>query len=153
VILEKEVYALGKKQSCEAFRTFDPSKEDARSKLKNEVIIGLMKTFGDIKNLPPISHMCRSILNTKKDDKDRIALLDNYVKAYRSAAAEVVKRANELKKPGFKFHYFQSTEKLKFTADEVAQDCFHPSVHGNEKIAAGILEELKTNKLIETYDF
>lgn len=150
-ILEKSVYAFGKKRTCEDFRAFDPGMVDARAKIKNETIILAMKTFKDIKNLPPVKDLCRSVLTVKKDDKEQIGRIEKFVEAYRLAAKEVVKKANELKKPGFQFHYLESTEGFFADEKEIGPDCFHPSVAGNEKLAKSILQELKKQKLIDDY--
>ena len=84
-------------------------------------------------------------VNRKIDDM--LGQISSRIRQFRSASSQAVREANIWMKSKYPqknitFKYIDATERLKFEADDIADDCFHLSVQGNLKLAKTISEEI-----------
>lgn len=155
VILEKEIYAFGAHRSCQAFRKHDPGDEDIREKIEFALLRSAMTIFGH-KNLPSPRQLCHSFMSLDKDTdgfEEGLKKLRGLVSAYQEGARALVERAEALAKKvapkmSLSFHSLASPEKFRAEAEDMANDCFHLSPKGQQKLASAIWAELKEKKII-----
>lgn len=89
--------------------------------------------------------MCKSVLRTKPSDTARIERLRALQGAFNEAWRAQVENLNrEHAGTGLEWRYLEGLRGLKFSAGDLANDCFHPGVAGHAKIAEFILRELKS---------
>jgi hypothetical protein len=85
--------------------------------------------------------MCKGLRQDVNDPKARVEKVRQLQNAQIEAWKEVLA---ETQVPGFKFILAESVRKIRFTAGDLANDCFHPSVSAHRKIANQFLtNELK----------
>ena len=89
-----------------------------------------------------IAKLCKNILRTKLDDLARIELLSKLRTALVEAQRKVVTMANQLKVPGYSFKFVEATSEITMTRQDLANDCFHPSIHGQSKVADIVYDAL-----------
>ena len=86
--------------------------------------------------------------NVLKDDEYRdIELIRDSVTGYREALQEMAAESNdradsESPDKNIRFKALTKVNELRLNGRDIANDCFHLSVYGQEKIARSVLNEL-----------
>lgn len=88
--------------------------------------------------------MCTGIFQVSPRDTEKIEHLNQvYIALLESQKKAIETIKSKAQKKGFNFHYIDETADIQFTAKDVSNDCFHPSVSGQEKVARTLLERIK----------
>ena len=92
--------------------------------------------------------MCPTLFGRNLDYRgdEQNTILANRMRTFREALQKSVKNANayaDREGVAVKFHYLSETEKLKFRAEDIANDCFHLSEVGQKRLAEIISKEAK----------
>lgn len=89
-----------------------------------------------------LSANCKALFRTNGDPAQQLEkvqkLYSEVVSAQEMAVEEMQKKAPEK----FKFRFVKATSDIWFSKGDLANDCFHPSAKGHEKIARTVLNEL-----------
>lgn len=89
--------------------------------------------------------MCRGIFSVKPSDSKSIsklqAVYEAMIEAQKQAVSDIQQRYGQ-NSHGLSIEYVAETTRIEFENSEVANDCFHPSVWGQEKVAKTLLEYL-----------
>ncbi len=101
--------------------------------------IDLAEAF-DFDLIEALSGMCASVQKTKLNDGQRIYRLQTVYNKILKAQEQAVLDASAQMPSDIELIYVPETVKIQFTAEDVANDCFHPSVYGQEKIARTVLK-------------
>jgi lysophospholipase L1-like esterase len=112
-----------------------------------------------------LKQMCNSVLQTQangvdwnqwsSESKERVRRIDiihqAHVHAQKDAVTEVAIKQIRDKEfaQGFEFVFVPDTYELKFGAEHIANDCFHPSVQGHELIAKTVYDFLQRNEHLD----
>lgn len=141
-ILDKEVKAFGKAQSCRQLREggYEPDLESLqRGGATPEAVL-----FARL--LPPNpARMCPTLFAPAQAVKGHLEEFGNKIRSYRKRSVDVVTNQNKLAaNSGFSFHYISATEALNFSPEQIAGDCFHLSLSGQSAVADAVLKELAT---------
>ncbi len=83
---------------------------------------------------------CPLILKTKPSDQARIEKLRSIYQTLLDAQVEALRTIAPTN--GFKFEYIPEISSIEMDADDVVNDCFHPSLSGHTKIARSILKHI-----------
>jgi lysophospholipase L1-like esterase len=135
-ILNKQVPAYGKVLSCRELSRADqiPSSDVYEKLFTESPEARLLVNF-----LPEHpGAMCPTVFGVNFDrSESQAALLANRILSFRRESIAVVDRLSEGSRlpKGVRLHYISETEKLSFTAEDIANDCFHLSLGGQVKIA------------------
>lgn len=146
-ILDHEVRAFGSKVSCRKLR-----EDGFRSpEVVNEAAEGSSKSPQESARPPMLSRflppnpaqLCPTLFSTMADEKERIPVLANHIRAYREGVQTMVGRVNEWRKANYphkniRVEYVADTGRLMFSGEEMAEDCFHLSVKGQWRLAQTI---------------
>lgn len=102
-----------------------------------------------------INNMCKFVLNTDPDDSQRVRLIEQFNQAeIRAQQQSVMDLQNWIVKNNlqnkFSISFIKETPEVEFTGDDVANECFHPSIRGQEKIAEKLL--LPIQKQLKSFD-
>jgi len=89
-----------------------------------------------------ISRLCRNVLNIKLDDLARIELISEIRGAFVEAQRNAVITANQLNVPGYSFKFIEATANITMSKQDIANDCFHPSIHGQKRIADEVYDAI-----------
>lgn len=82
--------------------------------------------------------MCRGILGSDESMSDRAAKVRHLQSLQIEAWKSVLNEANA-KAQGIQFVFAESVRDIEFEPGDLANDCFHPSIQGHEKIAKQLL--------------
>ncbi|MEZ4752068.1 MAG: hypothetical protein R3B54_15965 [Bdellovibrionota bacterium] len=165
-ILNKKVHAFGEKEamSCREFRFFETKKKIA-DEVKNPLLKQVVSLAAKgTTTLPPGKNLCPRILNVTPPEGDitnekylkQVAQVKAASLVYQKATEATVEKAksylSDLDDKGVKkdvrVHHLESPSDLQFDEDEVANDCFHLSLKGQEKVADTVLAEMRRRKLL-----
>lgn len=85
--------------------------------------------------------MCNSVLRTRTDNQERIRIISDIQQGYVKTWDKLI---NEWKSDshvpnGFDFEFVHESYDIQFTGEDVANDCFHPSISAHEKVAQLLL--------------
>lgn len=141
---EKKVFAFGKMRSCNEMRHIDPKDiplPSAENRVKGALALAKQT------NLPPGKTYCPPLLGTPHDDSTRIEWLDKNLKAFQLAVEDVAREAQLLQKSKFpeksiRFQVINAPAEYDVTDEDIANDCFHLSLRGQEKLARLVKEEI-----------
>lgn len=150
-ILEKKVYAFGGERTCREFRGFNPKTQNASKLVKNEGVITLTRLLGWGDNLPSAKELCRSVFNSEKGSPDygkHLPQLRIQNRALQDGAAQAVKMTRELvhqmdKDAFLTVTLLESPKTFVAAAEDLANDCFHLSLRGQEKLTRLVRNELR----------
>jgi lysophospholipase L1-like esterase len=141
-ILDKKIVAFGKETTCaglrkDGYRSADPAYSP---KIPPEAWYFAMA-------MPPNpAAFCPTLFAPQKFVNHSLSDLANRIREYRQAETEVVAEFNKAAEQelfkSLKLHHIVSTAGLKFTPEEVGEDCFHLSLRGQEKLARSVAEEI-----------
>ncbi len=89
---------------------------------------------------------CPSLFIEPLQNEQAVTNVANRIRAFREAEANAVTYANELKKKSypnlpFSFRHIRETANVTFEPDDIANDCFHLSRQGQQKIADAVLKQ------------
>ncbi len=146
MILDKKIVAFGKETTCAAlrkdgYRSADPG---YNPKLPPEAWYFAMA-------MPPNpAAFCPTLFAPQKFADHSLSDLANRIREFRLAESEVVAEFNKAAEQelfkSLRLHHIVSTAGLKFTPEEVGEDCFHLSLRGQEKLARSVSDEITSKK-------
>jgi|GEM_PF-6396047 len=151
-VLDRKTYGFGAERTCRDLREIDPNNMQISppsvSLLMKEVVKALSNGGN---NLPSLKNSCKTVFSVKKGDAGFDAHLENlakYVTALNEASQDVVDRSNAFAVKREKQDKIQikllnaSARFAPETGEEIANDCFHLSVRGQERLTREILKDL-----------
>ena len=87
--------------------------------------------------------MCRSVLNTRPSESDKLQRLRDIQNAFNEVWKNQVDALNkEYGQDGLHWAYVEELRQLNFAAGDLANDCFHPGVGAHAKIADLVLKKV-----------
>lgn len=93
--------------------------------------------------LNALSSMCKSVLQTKPTDLDRLARIrtiqNEFNEIWKQQIAELNAKFHDKK---IEWTYVESVRDIKFEEGDVGNDCFHPGGNGHARIADHVLREV-----------
>lgn len=142
-LLKKEVYAHGKTISCQKLREnqFLPDAPVLSTKPQKKAEVSIIsQTFP-----PNPSRFCPSLFGEKEEKSDSLSIFANHIRSFRRSSKEVIEKisADAVKNSNVRFKYISATEKIRFEAEDIAEDCIHLSIEGQKKLSKTILENLE----------
>src|SRR5690606_23015345 len=90
--------------------------------------------------------MCPTVFDANPDKTaDQKSMLANRIRAMRKQSSTVVEHYKKIAKTRkgeapIKFYYLDATGELRFRAEDIAADCFHLSLMGQQRIAQSLLD-------------
>jgi lysophospholipase L1-like esterase len=94
----------------------------------------------DLKFLKSLQGMCKSVLRTDPSDIVRVNQLRKLYESHIEAWQELIDEFQPLSPQGLHWHFITDTSTMAFGAEDVANDCFHPSIQGHSKLARALIE-------------
>jgi len=145
-ILEKKIVAFGKETTCAELREdgYRSADQTYKPNIPPEAWYFAMA-------MPPNpAAFCPTLFAPQKFRNHTLSDLANRIREYRRVEAEVVaefdKAAEQELFKSLRLHHIVGTAGLKFTPEEVADDCFHLSLRGQEKLARSVADEISNIK-------
>lgn len=142
-ILAKPVYAYGEMSSCRALRErgFEPPGPNYDPGLPEDA-----RWFAMLMPPNPAAY-CPTLFGAATPEQERsLQAIANRIRAFREIQAQVVAdlSANPMAAAPspVRLHYVADTANLQFAADDIAEDCFHLSRQGQQKLATAVLSYL-----------
>lgn len=105
-------------------------------------------TCGDVRrqragDMNALNNMCPNILALNIDtDHELMNLIEQQHLAMVRAQQDVTVRLKREYNERFEFQFIDSVRQIQFSQSDISDDCFHPSVHGQTKIAKAIFKSL-----------
>lgn len=150
-ILGKKVQAHGKQRTCEDLMNNPPESWTVSQPAASSNAFDQPFLFNVLPFPKNQASYCPSLFGTaydmgdKKDDSYK-SLIANRIRDYREALKKIaLAKQRELETKGMKnitVRYIDSLFDIKFASDEIAEDCFHLSVKGHERIARELFQSL-----------
>ncbi len=145
-ILDKKITAFGKETTCaglrkDGYRSADPAYSP---KIPPEAWYFAMA-------MPPNpAAFCPTLFAPQKFANHSLSDLANRIREFRQAEADVVSEFNKAAEQepfkSLRLQHIIGTASLKFTPEEVGEDCFHLSLRGQEKLARSVADEISSIK-------
>lgn len=142
-IQEKKTYGFGQELSCREFLDYDPKKHPEAKPPQNPIFQTYLKFSGET-NLPAASTVCPAVLTIKKGSPEHEGLR-KHVAAHNGATSDVEANIAGLiaEKPGFAFTLLKTVTVGDSDPEDIANDCFHFSLKGQEKVARAVLKAIE----------
>ncbi len=102
----------------------------------------LEKAIGDFNIGELFAKFCPSVQNTKPSDQNRVQKISEIFNAITETQKRVIDRLSSSLPKGYRVQYIEATRALKPTGEDIANDCFHPSLRGHEKVASAVMSVL-----------
>lgn len=122
-VMEKEIYVLGQKLSCGKVRS------DGNVMFRGKNVVEALQG------------MCPSIMKTAPNDEARIQQLEEIFEAAVDIQRQVVNEA-QVRSKGIHFYHFDEAFYSELDGQDIANDCFHPSIYAHQKIAKKLIDFL-----------
>lgn len=138
-IRNKKIIAGGKNIQCKNIQTLEyqaPVEDISKAKRSEEQYILSLSTLPS----SPAEYCSGLFSSGKKGEENRIHI-SNLISDYRNSLEEIKKNNNY---KNLKIHHLVSTSKLLLDGEDIANDCFHLSYHGQMKLARLLLDEMNT---------
>ncbi len=143
VIRAKEIFAHGRNMTCGELQTQQHNMEWSDPEITNETAAALLM------NMLPASPAayCRSLFPPSDPGArgEQLAFIGNRLRSFRDLGRKTVNNLSQhwaKHDANIHINWLDQTAGILFTADDIANDCFHLSVHGQAKLARTILAEL-----------
>jgi len=141
-IQQKQIQAHGQTMTCK-----EVSEYKGQFDIKPEALaanVEMQYFFRLFPKTPTV--MCPTVFGQNMDyQPEQSVVLANRIREFRRVSQDIVSRnAEALAKgnPGLKLKYISGTEKLIFSPEHIAADCFHLSVAGQKLVADEIAKDL-----------
>ena len=129
----------GNKISCKELHTKKPGEPTQMQLGPNGDIVDL--AINMIANSPV--GFCQTLFSIHGGDSQIQITLSNRISQYRKGIKSAVKTINELAGTDIRFYQVEDTKDLLFEGKDIANDCFHLSMFGHDKIVRAVESELK----------
>jgi len=158
-IMNKKVQAHGKSVTCEKLKDEPPTAWVMNQSWQEGSIWEGPMIFNFLPFPKNQASYCPSLFGAaldSQDDKDKSyrSLIANRVRDFRDTLKEISQARNRVlqneKKTNITLRYLNDTSKISFEADEMAEDCFHLSARGQERIAQAVWSELQQSQAAST---
>jgi hypothetical protein len=154
-ILNKTVPAHGKTMSCRELQHYTKAETAAPAPPADEIDPLTSLIVGQFPKSP--AFYCPTVLGHGLDSKEKESSvqLANRLRSYRDEIEKVVQDINKNYLPAeqrqkFRVRRLKETGLVALGAQDIANDCFHLSLHGNMRLAKTILEATKSPSQNET---
>lgn len=135
-ILNKKITAFGSNTTCRELRANGYRPADGGEAMARTARAAGIPWYFQLFMPPNPAAFCQTLFGSGKGREATVNTLANHIRAYRDKQQAVVQAAARTNSdPALRLHLINDTAALKFTADDIAGDCFHLSVAGQAKVA------------------